>query len=59
MEGLQSFKGWDYFKFAILIFASMCIELIYGILLEPLIYGVQMQKWSPEQMIIIIEKRCY
>ena len=52
MGKLLLIKGWDYFKFTILIFASLCIELLYGVLLEPLIYGVQMQKWSPEQMII-------
>lgn len=39
MVDLQSVKGWDYFKFALLIFASFFIELIYGVLLEPLIYG--------------------
>ena len=52
MGKLLLIKGWDYFKFTILIFASLCIELLYGVLLEPLIYGVQMQKWRPEQMII-------
>ena len=52
MGDLLSFKGWDYFKFVLLIFASICIEFIYGLLLEPLIYGVQVQSWSSRQMII-------
>lgn len=52
MEKSLLVKGWDYFKFALLLFASICIELVYGLLLEPIIYGIPMQNWSTNQIII-------
>lgn len=52
MKSLQSFKGWDYFIFVLLILASIGIELVYGLLIEPLIYGSQLQSWNSSQMII-------
>lgn len=52
MENSCSIKGWDYFRLALLIFASICIEMVYGFLLEPLMYGIPLSGWSPIQMII-------
>lgn len=51
MEKSLSVKGWDYLKLVLLFFASICIELVYGFLLEPMIYGTQLQSWSSGQMI--------
>lgn len=52
MKDLILVKSWDYFKVILLIFASICIELVYGLLFEPIIYGTSIQNWSTTQWII-------
>lgn len=52
MVSSLSIKGWDYFRLVLLVFASIGIEVVYGFLLEPLIYGTQLSGWSSNQMII-------
>lgn len=45
-------RGWDYFEVVLLIFISMCSELIYGLLIEPIIYGRSIEVWTTNQRII-------
>lgn len=59
MENSLSIKGWDYFKLVLLVCASICIEVVYGFLLEPLIYGTPLSGWSSNQMIIHWTITCF
>lgn len=44
-------KGWNYFIYAMLAFAGLGIELLLAFLIEPFIYGCQMNEWSTIQNI--------
>lgn len=43
--------GWNYFNLSMLAFAGLGIEALYAFLIEPMIYGSQMQEWNPGQTI--------
>lgn len=44
--------GLDYLCMALYAFAGLGFEVIWGLVLEPMIYGVQMREWSVSQNII-------
>lgn len=44
-------KGWIYFIYAMLAFAGLGIEVLLAFLIEPFIYGCQMNEWSVIQNI--------
>ena len=52
MDKQKNAKGSVYFSYALLAFAGIGIELLLAFLLEPLIYGCQMNEWTTTQNIL-------
>ena len=50
--------GWDYFSLGLYAFAGLGIEVLYAFLLEPLLYGAEMQDWSDMQSILHLVVTC-
>ena len=45
-------KGFDYLLLSLTAFGGLGIEMLYAYLIEPMIYGKQMQEWNQIQSII-------
>ena len=48
----KNVKGMDYIWLALTAFGGLGMELLYGYLLEPMIYGAQMKDWTTWQTIV-------
>lgn len=48
----KKIKGWDFLLLALIAFGGLGMEAIYAFLLEPMIYGTQMQEWGTGQTIL-------
>lgn len=48
----QTTKGINYFLLALCAFAGLGVEVLYGYIIEPAIYGVQIQEWTTAQIIL-------
>lgn len=44
-------RGWNYLSLALTAFGGLGIEVLYAYLLEPMIYGAQMQDWTTPQVL--------
>lgn len=49
---IQKVTGFNYFSLALYAFGGLGIEVIYAYLLEPVIYGANMQNWTVSESII-------
>lgn len=52
MKMSQKKRGFDYLLLSLTAFGGLGIEMLYAYLIEPMIYGKQMQEWSQMQSII-------
>ena len=52
MDNRNTVKGWKYCVIALLAFAGLGLEVLIGLVIEPVLYGVQMGEWNTWQNII-------
>lgn len=45
MNKIKTIKGWDFFCLALYAFGGLGLEAIMAFIIEPLLYGSQMNKW--------------
>ena len=45
-------KGWDYLSLSLLAFGGLGLEVLLALLIEPMLFGRQMQDWTTTQNII-------
>ncbi len=49
---MKKVTGWDYLCLALYAFAGLGMEAVLAFILEPLLYGVQMNEWTVAQNVI-------
>lgn len=49
---MKKITGWDYFCLALYAFGGLGLEVLIGLVIEPMIYGTQMRDWTTLQNII-------
>lgn len=51
MKKKETVKGWDYLNLALYAFGGLGLEALLAFLIEPMMYGVQMEEWSTGQTV--------
>ena len=51
-KGKKKITGMDYLGLGLYAFGGLGMEVVYAYLLEPVLYGAQMQEWTPAQTIM-------